>query len=121
MKDLDLKKVTNNFRVHYLKWPSSNHNISMRYFFTFQTNKELEGCFVLKNHETKEYIIVSEEQANFIIQSFCEHQLQEVSGYLKNSGIYIKNTMFNGQLVQTQEKNHKNIKLEVFKKVTLDL
>lgn len=118
---LNLKKLTQNNRIHYLKWGSTVEDISIRFYFTFQTRAQLEQKYVLKNHSTGEYVETSEEVALFLISNFCSNKVQEVVGYSKTNNNYMKNIFHGGNIIQTTEKHGKVIGYGMFQKVTLDL
>lgn len=66
--------------IHYLKWNLTS-NLSVRYFYNFETKPELIGKFTLKNHKHKQIVEISEETAKEMIKSFCTEKFEEIIGY----------------------------------------
>jgi len=58
-------------RVHYLKWELECH-WSIRFFFTFDNRPEYNMKWVLKNHKTKEYIVITRPKAVDFIKSLAK-------------------------------------------------
>ena len=78
--------------IHYLKWKLTD-NLSVRYFYNFETKPELIGKFTLKNHKHKQVVEISEETAKEMIKCFCVENFEEIIGFqLKKVGYkkYIK-------------------------------
>ena len=69
-----------NNHIHYLKWKITD-NLSVRYFYSFDTKSEMIGKFGLKNHKHKQLTEISEETAKEMICSFCVEKFDEVIGY----------------------------------------
>ena len=69
-----------NNHIHYLKWNLTN-NLSVRYFYSFDTKLEMVGKFGLKNHKHKQLTEISEETAKEMICSFCVEKFDEIIGY----------------------------------------
>lgn len=69
-----------NNHIHYLKWKITD-NLSVRYFYSFDTKSEMIGKFGLKNHKHKQLTEISEETAKEMICSFCVEKFEEVIGY----------------------------------------
>ena len=66
--------------IHYLKWNLTS-NLSVRYFYNFETKPELIGKFTLKNHKHKQVVEISEETAKEMVKSFCNEKFEEIIGY----------------------------------------
>lgn len=78
--------------IHYIKFKLTD-NLSIRYFYNFETRPELINKFALKNHKHKEVREISEETAKEMIKSFVTEKFEEIIGYqLKKVGYkkYIK-------------------------------
>lgn len=69
-----------NNHIHYLKWKITD-NLSVRYFYSFDTKSEMIGKFGLKNHKHKQLTEISEETAKEMICSFCTEKFDEIIGY----------------------------------------
>ena len=69
-----------NNHIHYLKWKITD-NLSVRYFYSFDTKSEMVGKFGLKNHKHKQLTEISEETAKEMICSFCVEKFEEIIGY----------------------------------------
>lgn len=69
-----------NNHIHYLKWKITD-NLSVRYFYSFDTKSEMIGKFGLKNHKHKQLTEISEETAKEMICSFCVEKFDEIIGY----------------------------------------
>ena len=81
-----------NNHIHYLKWKITD-NLSVRYFYSFDTKSEMVGKFGLKNHKHKQLTEISEETAKEMICSFCVEKFEEIIGYnIKGFGFkkYVK-------------------------------
>ena len=66
--------------IHYLKW-NLTQNLSVRYFYNFETKPELIGKFTLKNHKYRQVVEISEETAKEMVKSFCTEKFEEIIGY----------------------------------------
>ena len=64
------KYIYNRNRTHYLKW-TINSEWSIRYYFTYDARNQYNGQWVLKSHYTKDYIIVTKDEAMDYIQYYC--------------------------------------------------
>ena len=71
-------------RTHYKKI-KLNDDISLRYFFSFEDRPQLDGKWVIKSHNSKEYGIVDERTAKLIAMSHNK----ELSIYKEIMGRYI--------------------------------
>lgn len=60
-------------RTHYLKWELYNF-WSIRYYFTNDPNPEFNGKWIMKNHKTKQSIILSRAEAVAGIQHFAQQE-----------------------------------------------
>ena len=77
-----LEEVGSN-RSHYMKWVyKENPDISIRYFFAFDTRGFLEGKFIWKSHSTKEYFILTREQAELMLSNMNFKDPIEITGKL---------------------------------------
>jgi hypothetical protein len=79
-------KATN--KTHYLKWVFNN-DISIRYFYQFESDKDKENKFFLKSHSKKIYIPLYEGQAKLMIDQMGFKDPIEIFGKLVN-GSYMK-------------------------------
>jgi len=121
MSKFNVKKIINNSRVHYLKWEvEGNPNLSLRYYYTFQDRKPFECKFYLKNHDEAIYAEINEEAAIFYIENLTDGMVEEIVGYKKESGHYIKNKYKNGKMIQTHEIKGKIKKVKEYTLTTLD-
>jgi len=82
-------------RTHYMQWVYiENPDISIRYFFSFDTMGFLQGKFIWKSHSTKEYFIIDRKQAKLMLSTMNFKDPIEVSGkligdtYLKSYLVY---------------------------------
>ena len=75
-----LKSITKANHIHYLKW-NLNDNLSIRFFYNFETKPEMINKFALKNHKQKELVEISKETAREMICSFCTEKFEEIIGY----------------------------------------
>ena len=66
--------------IHYIKFNLTD-NLSVRYFYNFETKPELIGKFTLKNHKHKQVVEISEETAKEMVKSFCNEKFEEIIGY----------------------------------------
>jgi hypothetical protein len=96
-----------NFKIcHYLIW-NINENLSLRYYFTFETQKGKENKFYLKSHDPKGYeeitdkIIISELQKHAI--SFNEIIGRNIDGVYKK--VYLANYELENIKIKIEEKN----------------
>ena len=66
-------------RTHYLKWQLDQHSDwSIRYFFTHDADNQYEGCWVLKSHKKKIYIILTHREARDYIRKYSNGKHQEI-------------------------------------------
>jgi hypothetical protein len=72
-------------RTHYIKWSISN-DISVRYFYTFDDDISRERNFYLKSHKEKEYMPLTEKQANILIKDMCKVNPIEIVGIMTTDG-----------------------------------
>jgi len=92
-----LNKNIKSNRTHYLKW-KYNEDISIRYFFLFEDRKQLEGNYYIKSHSKKEYILLTEKQAELMINQLHCSEVEEIIGIISNGNykkIYINKTDIN--------------------------
>lgn len=75
-----LESITKVNHIHYLKW-KLNDNLSIRFFYNFETKPEMINKFALKNHKQKELVEISKETAREMICSFCTEKFEEIIGY----------------------------------------
>ena len=75
-------------RTHYLKWQIRG-DISIRYHEVFQDKPELVGKFILKDHESSTWEVISKKMAQTIIKGGNTDEVVEIYGYL-NKGKYHK-------------------------------
>lgn len=64
-----VSKHINKNRTHYLKWCLTD-DISVRYHYLHQNNRELEGQFILKLHSKSSYQLLDRNFAKQFIHSF---------------------------------------------------
>lgn len=64
-----ISKFINECRTHYLKWDLT-HDISVRYHFLHQSNRDLEGQFIIKLHKDGAYNLVERDFAKKLILSY---------------------------------------------------
>lgn len=64
-----VSKHINKNRTHYLKWVLTD-DISVRYHYLHQNNRELEGQFILKIHSKSSYQLLDRSFAKQFIHSF---------------------------------------------------
>lgn len=77
-----LKEIENDIRTetfgnqyrstcHYMKYvlPGATDDISIRFFYQFEDRKEYEGKFVMKDHRTKNYIVLDTNIALHILST----------------------------------------------------
>ena len=64
-----ISKFINECRTHYLKWDLT-HDISIRYHFLHQSNRELEGQFIIKLHKEGAFNLVERDFAKKMILSY---------------------------------------------------
>lgn len=76
--------------THYKK-VKITEDISLRYFYTFQDRKNLEGKWTLKSHSKKKYTIVDNNGIELLnmLHEFDINKYQEIRGMVKNN-IYHK-------------------------------
>jgi FMN phosphatase YigB (HAD superfamily) len=89
-----IDKILNKNRTHYLKW-KYNDDISIRYFFLFEDRKENEKKYFIKSHSKKEYIPLSEKQAELMINQLKCDEPEEILGIILN-GKFKKIILNNG-------------------------
>ena len=75
-----LESIVKANHIHYLKW-KLNDNLSIRFFYNFETKPEMINKFALKNHKQKELVEISKETAREMICSFCVEKFEEIIGY----------------------------------------
>lgn len=75
-----LESIVKANHIHYLKW-KLNDNLSIRFFYNFETKPEMINKFALKNHKQKELVEISKETAREMICSFCIEKFEEIIGY----------------------------------------
>ena len=75
--------------IHYIKF-NLTKNLSVRYFYNFETKPELIGKFTLKNHKHKQVVEISEEAAKEMVKSFCTEKFEEIIGYSQKGFGYKK-------------------------------
>lgn len=75
-----LESIAKANHIHYLKW-KLNDNLSIRFFYNFETKPEMINKFALKNHKQKELVEISKETAREMICSFCIEKFEEIIGY----------------------------------------
>ena len=63
-----VSKHINKNRTHYLKWVLTD-DISVRYHYLHQNNRELEGQFILKIHSKSSYQLIDR---SFAKQCLCK-------------------------------------------------
>jgi len=80
-----LISINNHNKSHYLKWILSD-DLSIRYFYVFEDDREKELKFFLKSHKHKEYILLTEKQAEIMIDEL------KIKDYFEIVGLKIKNT-----------------------------
>ena len=75
-------------RLHYLKWRLDNANDwSIRYFFIFDDRRQYNGKWVLKSHQEKHYIILSNSEAKAYIKKFAKKlKPDEIDGIKESFG-----------------------------------
>jgi len=82
--DFDLQELIKySNRTHYLKWVLHN-DISVRYHEVFQDKPELVGKYILKDHETNTFQVLSNKMARAIIDGGNTKDYTEIYGYLQN-------------------------------------
>lgn len=104
-----------------MKWkiPNVSSDLTVRYFFSFDTGKKFEKQWVLKVHSKKEYTIIPETTARLLIESVSEVG-EEIIGRKKANGIYEKIIIKEGQIITVHETD-KGTQEELYtKKVSYD-
>jgi len=82
--DFDLQElIKHSNRTHYLKWVINN-DISVRYHEVFQDKPDLVGKYILKDHETNTFQVLSNKMARAIIDGDNTKDYIEIYGYLQN-------------------------------------
>lgn len=100
--------VVNSHRTHYLKWEFlSDSNFSIRYNFLFQARPTLEGKFTLKNHDNSTLVELEPHVAEYMIANLTSGKVEEIVGYRRNNGTYVKKHLKNGQVYTFIEKGDK--------------
>ena len=76
--------------THYKKVKITK-DISLRYFYTFQDRKNLEGKWVLKSHLKKKYTVIDNNGLELLsmLHNFKIDKYQEIRGIIKEN-IYHK-------------------------------
>ena len=75
-----LESIAKANHIHYLKY-KLNDNLSIRFFYNFETKPEMINKFALKNHKQKELVEISKETAREMICSYCTEKFEEIIGY----------------------------------------
>lgn len=83
-------------RTHYLKWHCSE-DISIRLFLKFEDQPNKENCYFMKSHKFKEYIPLTEKQAEILINDFKCVDYEEIIGIMSKEK-YIKTIIKNGEV-----------------------
>jgi len=80
----------NEHLTHYKKVKITK-DISLRYFYTFQDRKNLEGKWVLKSHSKKKYTVIDNNGLELLemLHDFDLNKYEEIRGIIKNN-IYNK-------------------------------
>jgi len=93
-EDIQLWTQIGTHRTHYLKWELLNNpSISIRYHFTFADRTELEGKYIWKDHDTKNTLVLTKEQAEIMINNMGFLKVPvEIVGKL-TGGKYRKSTL----------------------------
>jgi len=70
-------------------------DLSIRYFYQFETKPEYTDKWVIKSHERKEYSIISQYTAELILEShgLSMHDYKHIAGLVDSCGIYSKYTL----------------------------
>jgi hypothetical protein len=76
--------------THYKKVKITK-DISLRYFYTFQTRKHFEGKWVIKSHSTRKYGVLDFSGVKILekLHSFDLRHFEEIKGVIRQ-GIYNK-------------------------------
>lgn len=84
-RDKDPFSYLGKHRTHYLKWVYiGNEDISIRYFFSFQDDKQKEGEFFWKSHSKKIYKELTRTEAELMLKNMgFEEKPLEIIGYEK--------------------------------------
>lgn len=107
--------------THYMKWkiPNVSSDLTVRYFFSFDTGKKFEKQWVLKVHSKKEYTIIPETTARLLIESVSEVG-EEIIGRKKANGIYEKIIIKEDQIITVHETDKGTQEELYIKKVSYD-
>jgi len=74
-----------NHTTFYIKYKIFGY-LSLRYHYLFQDNKKLENKWILKDHNSKKYSVLTEEMAEAIFENFkivhnCEPEKEIIAGF----------------------------------------
>lgn len=91
--------------THYKKVKITK-DISLRYFYTFQTRKHFEGKWVIKSHSTRKYGVLDFSGIKILqkLHAFDLRHFEEIRGVIRQ-GIYNKTIIKpNGKIKIINEK-----------------
>lgn len=93
---INLKSLIKSNRTHYIKLPITK-NMSLRYHFTFFSNKHLEGKWILKFHAESYFQEIEDKLAVFMVKEHKIKNYEEIIG-IQNGKEFNKIIVNNGNI-----------------------
>jgi len=78
--------LTRKSTVHYFSFDINNSDLSLRYYLDFVDRPTYIGKWLIKDKVKKQYLEVSDEQAEFVKRTMTNSQAQRVLGFLVSDG-----------------------------------